>query len=98
MEDIKKILTQRIRFLRELKGFTQEELAEKARLSSKFIGEIERGIGNPTIESLARIAEALKIPIAQLLTEEEGFELLSKQEIETIRKALQILEKIFGKK
>lgn len=95
MEDIRKILTQRVKFFRELKGFTQEELAEKAKLSTKFIGEIERGAGNPTVESLARIAEALQIPPALLLTE-ETLETLSKQEIETIRKALQILKKIFG--
>ena len=86
-----------MKFFRELKGFTQEELAEKAKLSSKFIGEIERGTGNPTIESLAKIAGALKIPAAQLLTEED-YKSLSKQDIETIRKAIQILEKTFGKK
>lgn len=37
---------------RLLRSWTQAELAEKADLSVKYIGQIERGAANPTIESL----------------------------------------------
>ena len=43
MDDIRKGLGKRIRFLRESKGLTQEVLGEKAELSYKFVGEVERG-------------------------------------------------------
>jgi transcriptional regulator with XRE-family HTH domain len=57
----------RIRELRLARGLTQEEVGERARLSYKFIGEVERGIGNPTLETLADIAHALDVEIVDLV-------------------------------
>ena len=57
----------RARFGAVLKGwrtekrFTQEELAERSGLSYKFIGEIERGAGNPTIETVSQLAAAMHL-------------------------------------
>ena len=45
---------------------TQEALAERSGLSYKFIGEIERGKGNPTVETLERLALALGLEVHQL--------------------------------
>jgi transcriptional regulator with XRE-family HTH domain len=45
---------------------TQEALGERASLSHKFIGEVERGVSNPSIESVAAIAKALDADIADL--------------------------------
>ncbi|HUF23064.1 MAG TPA: helix-turn-helix domain-containing protein, partial [Vicinamibacterales bacterium] len=39
---------------------------ERAGLSHKFIGEVERGLGNPSIESVAAIASALGADVADL--------------------------------
>ena len=101
MEAIRKNLSQRIRSLRELKNLTQEQLGERAGLSGKFIGEIERGNGNPTVDTLDKIAKALDTSLAQLLTESEEDEMLaqlSKQDIQVVRKALEILGRLFGEK
>jgi len=52
--------------LRTARHLTQETLAERSRLSYKFIGEIERGKGNPTVQTLGRLAQALDIDVADL--------------------------------
>lgn len=54
-----------MRELRLAQHITQERLAERSGLSYKFIGEIERGTGNPTLETLRRLALALGVEIPQ---------------------------------
>lgn len=56
----------RLRALRRARGFTQERLAERAGLSYKFVGEIERGQGNPTLATLVALAEALDVDVVDL--------------------------------
>lgn len=53
---------ERIRESRLAKGLSQEELADKAQLSTSHISEIERGNKELRIASLCRIAEALETP------------------------------------
>lgn len=48
---------------------SQEKLAEKASLSYKYLGEVERGIVNISLDSLMRIAKALKIKLRDLIGE-----------------------------
>ena len=102
MKHIKRTFGQRIKTLRRFRSLTQEQLAERSGLSYKFIGEIERGTGNPTIETIGKIARALEVPVARLLTEkkeeEEWIYLLRREDLLTLRKAAEILEGIFGKK
>jgi transcriptional regulator with XRE-family HTH domain len=57
-----------VRELRVRRRLTQEALGERAGLSYKFIGEVERGLGNPSIETLILIATALNADIAELFT------------------------------
>lgn len=45
--------------LRKHKYLTQQELADKAGLSRVFIGQVEKGIVNPTIGNLFKICDAL---------------------------------------
>ncbi len=51
---------------REAKGLTQEKLAEKAELDPTYISGIERGVRNPSILSVVRIAKALGTDSADL--------------------------------
>ncbi len=51
----------KLRFLRLEKGLTQLELAEILDMSPNFIGMIERGERNTTVENVFKIARALKI-------------------------------------
>ncbi|MBU1134756.1 MAG: helix-turn-helix transcriptional regulator [Candidatus Omnitrophica bacterium] len=55
-----------MRQLRKIKGWTQEELAEKADMDYKYLGAIERGEKNLTLTNIERIAKGLGIEIYQL--------------------------------
>lgn len=66
MNDSHAALGKRIQNLRQKAGITQEQLAEKADLSLKHLGELERGRGNPTLSSLGSLAAALGITLAEM--------------------------------
>lgn len=66
MSDIAKILGQRIRNYRTSKGLSQEKLAELSGCHPTYIGQIERGEKNATIESIAKISAALSISLSRL--------------------------------
>ncbi len=51
---------------------TQEDLSERARISVSFLSMIERGERSPHLETLAKIAEALEVRLADLFTSDEG--------------------------
>ena len=70
LESTKKRLGKRIRSLRASQNLTQETLAEKAGLSQKYLGEVERGDGNVTVELLTKIAGVLSIPLAAIMDNE----------------------------
>jgi transcriptional regulator with XRE-family HTH domain len=56
----------RVRELRVAQGLSQEELAQKAGLHRTYIGGIERGERNVSLENIQRIALALNVTIARL--------------------------------
>lgn len=60
------VVSGNIRWLRQAKGWSQEQLAEKCALHRTYIGAIERGEGNITLDTLDRIATALDCPAARL--------------------------------
>lgn len=68
MERILVKLANRIKELRKISDFSQEKLAEKADLHPTFIGKIERAEINPSIVCLDKIAKALEVSLAALLT------------------------------
>ena len=61
-----------MRFLRKQRGWSQEELARRADRHWTFIGGVERGERNPTLEVVADIAEALGVPIRELFPDRTG--------------------------
>lgn len=58
---------QKIRELRKEQNLTLRELAKKASISFSYLGDIERGRTNPSLETLRNIAKALRIPASFLL-------------------------------
>lgn len=68
--DLVKIVGERIRFYRKERGLSQEELAFRASLHNTYIGQLERGEKNATIESLAKVCAALDITLADLFKDE----------------------------
>jgi transcriptional regulator with XRE-family HTH domain len=65
-KEIRGQVGERLRELRRAHRITQERLAERAGLSYKFVGEIERGQANPTIDTLYQLSKALRIDIYEL--------------------------------
>jgi transcriptional regulator with XRE-family HTH domain len=65
--EIKKKFGEHLRDLRKTKGLTQEELADNAGMHFTYVGQIERGIRNPSLVNLYKLAKALKITTGQLL-------------------------------
>jgi transcriptional regulator with XRE-family HTH domain len=59
----------RIRTLREQANISQETLGHLARLHRTYVGAIERGERNPSVLSLKKIADALKVTIGNLFDE-----------------------------
>jgi len=92
-----------------VKGFTLEELGEKAGICCKYIGEIERGLKNPTVAVLQKIATALDIHAGILLSSFSAQEkdldrlasinrILHGRDNETLDKINKILEIVFKDK
>ena len=68
MKELAKIIGQRIRSYRTQCGYSQEELAERAGCHSTYIGQLERGEKNATVENLYKVATALDVSLSELLS------------------------------
>ncbi len=101
--DIRKDLGKRILALRNKKGLTQEELAERTGLSNTYIAMLETGKRTPSLEALYKLADALNVRIVDILSFERpamkgakagfvGIE-LTEQEAKIVREAVLILGK-----
>lgn len=66
VSNIAKIIGQRIRNYRTNLGLSQEKLAELSACHPTYIGQLERGEKNATLESVDKIASALQIPLSTL--------------------------------
>ena len=60
------VLGQNVRRRRETRELTQEKLAEKAGLDPTYISGIERGLRNPGIKNVTKLAKALGLSTAEL--------------------------------
>jgi transcriptional regulator with XRE-family HTH domain len=67
MSDMAKIVGERIRMYRTRKKLSQDMLGEMANTHGKYIGQLERGEKNATLESIGKIARALNLPLEILL-------------------------------
>ena len=89
---IRKKLGEKIRQWRKLRELTQEQLGEKAGISYKFIGEVERGTVNPSLDSLIGISQALDVNVKELFPRENDLVTeFSHEELKTIKKAVKLL-------
>jgi len=60
-------LGRRIREQRQLKGFSQDDLAKKIGVGSLHLGHIERGNKTPSMETFVKIVNVLNVPADILL-------------------------------
>ena len=56
-----------VRRLREERGWSQEHLAAEVDLHRTYISGIERGVRNPTVKIVAKLADKLEVKAARLL-------------------------------
>lgn len=61
MIDIKEIFGQRVRYYRKKAGISQEQLAERCDLHPTYIGQLERGEKNASLETIMRVSAGLGI-------------------------------------
>jgi transcriptional regulator with XRE-family HTH domain len=66
MSDFLKLVGERIRSLRKVKGLTQEALSEISGIHYSYIGGIERGDRNISLETLEKLVNALDISPVEL--------------------------------
>ena len=66
----KTALGKKIREVRREKGYTQQMLAEKTVLGNVYLGEIERGLKMPSLNSFIKIVEALGVSADYILRDE----------------------------
>ena len=65
--DIRQRLGHNVRRLRETKGWSQEEYADRAGIHRTYVSDIERGRRNPTITVVEKLAAPLEVPTGELL-------------------------------
>lgn len=65
------IFARNLRLLRQKAELSQEQLAELAGLHRTYVGSVERGERNVSIESIERLAKALKVPASRLMEASE---------------------------
>ncbi|OGQ54725.1 MAG: hypothetical protein A3J24_10595 [Deltaproteobacteria bacterium RIFCSPLOWO2_02_FULL_53_8] len=102
--DEKRLIGLRIEKLRKSRGLTRESFAEKADISTNYLGRMERGTENPTLDMFLKIAKALKVEAWELLDfkheanhrelEELLSKLLKEADTEKLRLAVKILRTI----
>lgn len=66
MSDLSKVIGQRLRSYRLQAGLSQEQVADLARCHPTYIGQVERGEKNATLESIEKISNALNVPLSTL--------------------------------
>lgn len=74
MSEISKLIGKRIRSYRNNLSLSQEKLAELSGCHPTYIGQIERGEKNATIESIEKISSALNVPLSKLFEKLGGTE------------------------
>jgi transcriptional regulator with XRE-family HTH domain len=103
------ILGQRIRNFRMQQGLSQEKLAELAGVHPTYIGQIERGEKNITVESLEKVAAALRAPLWKIFekigpeaAEDDyplaAYDLFAAQNIKEQKRLLGLLQEIIAYK
>jgi transcriptional regulator with XRE-family HTH domain len=60
------IVAWNLRRIRVKSGLSQERLAFDAEVDRSYVGGLERGEENPTVDLLGRLARTLKVPISEL--------------------------------
>lgn len=106
MSELSGEIGKRIRNYRTQLKLSQEELAERCSLHPTYIGQVERGEKNATLESISKIAAGLNVPLSALFENlertaatrrscaGEAYDLIQALPIDSQEKVLEILKAI----
>ena len=67
LEEVKTDIAVNLKNIRKSQNIAQEKLALEAGVDRTFVSKIERGIGNPSLEVLLRLANRLGVSVADLV-------------------------------
>ena len=62
-----------VRSLRKKAGLSQEETADRARIHVTYLSGVERGLRNPSLRNIRRLALVLGVPTKELFSFEKSF-------------------------
>jgi transcriptional regulator with XRE-family HTH domain len=65
--DVRRRVGLNVKRLREAQGISQEDLADRAGVHRTYVSGVERGVRNPTVTVLEKIAGALGEPLTELV-------------------------------
>jgi transcriptional regulator with XRE-family HTH domain len=68
---LRAVVARNLRVLRKQKGFTQEELADRASINRNYVGQIEREEKSPTVDVIEKLSNALGRKPVDLLASSE---------------------------
>lgn len=103
------IIGENLKKLRKELDWSQEDLADKAKINPAYYGRIERGEMNVTLDSLEKLCDALEVELPELFVSESSSskpltqkevkfrlqKLLGKKQPEELQRVFKILELLF---
>lgn len=86
MSQIDKNISQNLKRIRKSRNMSLDMLSEHTGVSKSMLGQIERGESNPTVSTIAKIVEGLRLSFEDLLYKEESaLQLVKNEECETFK-------------
>ncbi len=70
LENLRSCLASNIKHYRNIKGISQERTALEAGIDRTMLSKIERGITNPSLDTLLKVANYLDVPVSDLLKQD----------------------------
>ena len=92
MSEVLKILAHEVRTRRRKRGLSQEKFAEATEISMALVSEIERGVANPTLSTLEKIANFFEISLSELFSKQKNPNQIHQTRYEIVRSALNLSE------
>lgn len=76
MSDQKRSFGEILHYARKTRGLTIKQLEKKSGVSASFISRIENDSGNPSVEIVRKLADALGIPLSDFFHDQKGGKIL----------------------
>ena len=74
MPTIPEVIGERIKYFRKQRKLSREKLSELADLHPTYIGQLERGEKNPSVETIFKICVGLDLPVSSFLEKVDEYQ------------------------